>query len=54
MTEDDVLFGQRLRLFTLAEELGNGSQACRLMGWHRSTYCALKRNVDRWALRPCG
>jgi hypothetical protein len=31
MTEDDVLFGFRLRLFTLAEELGNISQACRAM-----------------------
>jgi transposase InsO family protein len=50
MTEDDVLFGQRLRLFTLAEELGNVSEACRLMGFHRSTYYALKRKVDRFGL----
>ena len=27
MTHDDVLFGFRLRLFTLAEELGNVSEA---------------------------
>ncbi|MSO41710.1 MAG: hypothetical protein EXQ70_07455 [Solirubrobacterales bacterium] len=32
MTEDDVLFGFRLRLFTLATELGNSSEACRQMG----------------------
>jgi transposase len=50
MTHDDVLFGQRLRLFTLAEELGNVSEACRLMGFHRSTYYRLKANVDRWGL----
>lgn len=50
MTEDDVLFGQRVRLFTLAEELGNVSEACRLMGFHRSTYYALRRRVDRWGL----
>jgi transposase InsO family protein len=50
MTEDDVLFGQRVRLFTLAEELGNVSEACRLMGFHRSTYYALKQKVDRWGL----
>jgi transposase InsO family protein len=50
MTEDDVLFGQRLRLFTLAVELGNVSEACRLMGFHRSTYYALKRKVDRFGL----
>jgi transposase len=50
LTEHDVLFGQRVRLFTLAEELGNVSEACRLMGFHRSTYYALKRRVDRWGL----
>jgi hypothetical protein len=37
MTHDDVLFGYRLRLFTLAEELGNASEACRQMGVSRST-----------------
>ena len=50
MTHDDVLFGQRLRLFTLAEELGNVAAACRLMGFHRSTYYRLKANVERWGL----
>jgi Winged helix-turn helix len=49
MTEHDVLVGYRLRLFTLAEELGNVSQACRLMGVHRSTCYRWKRQVDRWA-----
>jgi hypothetical protein len=32
MTEHDVLVGFRLRLFTLAEELGNISAACRRDG----------------------
>ena len=50
MTEHDVLVGFRLRLFTLAEELGNVSSACRAMGVHRSTYYRLKRKVDRWGL----
>ena len=50
MTEHDVLVGFRLRLFTLAEELGNVSSACRAMGVHRSTYYRLKREVDRWGL----
>ncbi len=50
MTEHDVLVGYRMRLFTLAEELGNVSEACRLMGVHRSTYYRLKRQVDRWGL----
>jgi transposase InsO family protein len=50
MSEDDVLFGFRLRLFTLAEELGNVSAACRAMGVDRSTYYRLRRKVDRWGL----
>jgi hypothetical protein len=36
VTEDDVLVGFRLRLFTLADELGNVSAACRAMGVDRS------------------
>jgi transposase len=50
VTEHDVLVGFRLRLFTLADELGNVSAACRAMGVDRSTYYRLKRRVDRWGL----
>lgn len=50
MTEDDVLFGFRLRLFTLAEELGNASEACRQMGVARSTYYVWKRKLERYGL----
>jgi transposase InsO family protein len=50
MTEHDVLVGFRLRLFTLAAELGNVSAACRAMGVDRSTYYRLKKKVDRWGL----
>jgi transposase len=49
MTESDVLFGYRLRLFALAAERGV-SEACRLMGVHRSTYYRWKREVDRQGL----
>jgi transposase InsO family protein len=55
VTKDDVLFGYRLQLFALAAERGNVSEACRLMGVHRSTYYAWKRQVDRQGvemLRP--
>jgi transposase len=45
-----VLVGLRLRLFTLADELGNVSAACRAMGVDRSTFYRLKRTVDRWGL----
>src|SRR4051794_9645589 len=50
VTEHDVLTGLRLRLFTLADELGNVSAACRAMGVDRSTYYRLKHRVDRWGL----
>ena len=49
MSHDDVLFGYRLRLFTLAEEIGV-RPACRAMGVHHSTYYRLKQQVDRWGL----
>src|SRR3954466_3368965 len=49
MTESDVLFGYRLRLFALAAERGV-SEACRLMGVHRSTYYRWKAQVDRHGL----
>jgi hypothetical protein len=50
VTEHDVVTGYRVRLFTLAEELGNVSDVCRLMRVHRSTYYRRKRQVDRWGL----
>jgi transposase len=49
MTQDDVLFGYRLQLFALAAERGV-SQACRLMGVHRSSYYRWKAQVDRHGL----
>jgi transposase InsO family protein len=49
VTHDDVLFGYRLQLFALAGERGV-SEACRLMGVHRSTYYRWKAQVDRQGL----
>jgi transposase len=49
VSHDDVLFGYRLRLFTLAEEIGV-RPACRAMGVHHSTYYRWKRQVDGWGL----
>ena len=46
----------RLRLFALAEELGNMRAACRIMGVHPSMYYRWRKPVRRWdldALRPC-
>jgi len=50
MTHDDVLFGFRLRLFTLAQELESVSEACRRMGVARSTYYAWKPKLERYGL----
>jgi transposase InsO family protein len=49
MTKDDVLFGYRLQLFSLAAERGV-SEACRLMGVHRSTYYRWRHQVQRSGL----
>ncbi|TMK73257.1 MAG: helix-turn-helix domain-containing protein, partial [Actinobacteria bacterium] len=49
MSHDDVLFDYRLRLFTLAEEIGV-RPACRAMGIHHSTYHRWKKQVNRWGL----
>src|SRR3954447_15090704 len=49
MTQDDVLFGYRLQLFALVSERGV-SEACRLMGVHRSTYYRWRRQVQRSGL----
>jgi transposase InsO family protein len=54
MSQDDVLFGYRLRLFALAGEIGV-RPACRAMGVHHSTYYRWAAKVERWgleALRP--
>jgi hypothetical protein len=34
---------RKLSLLQLAEELGNVSKACKLMGYHRDTFYAVKR-----------
>jgi transposase InsO family protein len=55
LTLDDVIHRQRVRLFALARELGNVSEACRMMGVHRSTFYRWRRHVLTWgleALRP--
>jgi transposase InsO family protein len=55
LTPDDVIHRYRLRLFALAEELGNVRAACRQMGIHHSTYYRWARRTQAWgleALRP--
>ena len=50
MTDSDLLYGFRLRLLSLAEELGNVRAACRAMGVHRSTYYRWKHAIERSGL----
>jgi transposase InsO family protein len=45
LSHDDVLFGYRLRLFSLAAEIGV-RPACRAMGVHHSTYYRWKPQVE--------
>ena len=55
MTQDDLLYRFRLRVFAMAQELGNVRAACRAMGIHPSTYYRWKRQLDRYGpeiLRP--
>jgi hypothetical protein len=47
MTQDDLLYRFRLRVFAIAAELGNVRAACRAMGIHPSTYDRWKRQLDR-------
>jgi transposase len=49
MSEDDVLFGYRLRVFDYAART-SVSEACRVFGIHRSTYYVWKRRVERHGL----
>jgi transposase InsO family protein len=50
VVNDDVLFGFRLRLFSLAAEMGNVQAACRIFGVHRSTYYRWREPVLRSGL----
>ena len=46
VSEDDVLFGYRLRVLEYASRTSI-SEACRLFGIHRSTYYMWKRRAER-------
>jgi transposase InsO family protein len=50
LTADDALFRFRLRVFALAEELGNVRLACRMMGVHPSTYYRWRAQALRFGL----
>jgi Helix-turn-helix domain len=47
VTQDDLLYRFRLRVFAMAAGLGNVRAACRAMGIHPSTYYRWKRQLER-------
>lgn len=49
MTNDDRLFGYRLRLFDYAART-SVTEACRVFGVHRSTYYVWRRRIERHGL----
>jgi len=48
MTNDDVIYRSRLRLFALAQEMGSVRAACRMLGVHHSTYYRWGRLLLRY------
>ena len=50
MVNDDVLYSFRVRLFSLAVDLGNVRAACRIFGIHHSTYYRWRGPVLRSGL----
>src|SRR5438445_12633578 len=55
MTNDDVIYRSRLRLFAIAKEMGSVRAACRMLGVHHSTYYRWRRLLLRYGpelLRP--
>jgi transposase InsO family protein len=55
VTNDDVVYRSRLRLFALAREMGSVRSACRMLGVHHSTYYRWQRQLVRFGteiLRP--
>lgn len=55
MTPDDIITQRRERVLHLADELGNISEACRLVGVSRTSYYAWRDTAERYglaALRP--
>jgi transposase-like protein len=47
VTQDDLLYRFRPRVFAIAAELGTVRAACRAIGIHPSTYYRWKRQLDR-------
>ena len=49
-TSSDIIYQRRVRLLDLAEELGNISEACRLLGISRTRYYEWKNIAENYGL----
>ena len=50
MSNDDLLYRHRVQLFALAQRIGV-TQACRELGFHRSTYYRWRPRLERFGPR---
>ena len=50
MTPAEIIYHRRVRLLSLADELGNVSAACRQMGISRTRYYEWRRVVAQYGL----
>ena len=50
MTPSEIIYHRRVRLLELAAELGNISEACRLVGVSRTRFYEWKRTSERYGL----
>ena len=50
MTPAEIIYHRRVRLLSLADELGNVAEACRQMGISRTRYYEWRRRVEQYGL----